>query len=92
MNICERLVVMSDTESIDLKDLPSDITLQVAAESTKKTVSWADDLTMQQALDKLEKEMLVNARKRCRNQRQMATTLGLDQSTVARKLKKHFLV
>jgi PAS domain S-box-containing protein len=91
MNICERLVVMSETELIDLKDLPNDIvphSNEVAAETTE----WMYDMTLQQAMDNLERKMLAQTMKQHGNQRRMAAALGVNQSTIARKLEKHGLV
>jgi PAS domain S-box-containing protein len=88
MNICERLVVMAETELIDLKDLPSDIVPRVG-QSTAETAAWVEEMTLQQALDSLEREVLARARDRYGNQRIMAAALGVNQSTIARKLGKH---
>jgi PAS domain S-box-containing protein len=88
MNICERLVVMSETELIDLKDLPSDMVPR-AEQATADTAAWADEMTLQQALDSLERNVLARAMARHNNQRSMAAALGVNQSTIARKLCKH---
>ncbi len=90
MNICERLVVMSETELIDLKDLPNDIVPRVK-EVTAEATDWMSDMTLQQALDTLERKMLVQSMKQHGNQRRMAAALGINQSTIARKLEKHGL-
>ena len=90
MNICERLVVMSETELIDLKDLPNDIVPRTK-EVTAEAADWTNNLTLQQAMDILERKMLAQSLELHRNQRQMATALGINQSTVARKLEKHSL-
>jgi len=90
MNICERLVVMSETELIDLKDLPNDI-VHRAEEVTAGTAEWTNGMTLQQALDSLERKMLDHSIKLHGNQRNMASALGINQSTIARKLQKHGL-
>lgn len=90
MNICERLVVMSETELIDIKDLPSDIVSRVK-EVTAETSELISDMTLQQALDNLERKMLAESLKLHKNQRRMAAALGINQSTIARKLEKHGL-
>jgi transcriptional regulator with PAS, ATPase and Fis domain len=90
MNICERLVVMSETELIDLKDLPNDIVPRTK-EVTAETAEWTSDMTLQQALDNLERKMLAQCREQHGNQRLMATALGINQSTIARKLEKYGL-
>jgi PAS domain S-box-containing protein len=87
MNLCERLVVMSDAELIDLADLPRDLVDrggQALAEG-----SWPEEFTLTQAVESTERAMLLAARERHGNQSAMARALGVDQSTVARKLKKY---
>lgn len=88
MNICERLVVMSDTELIDLKDLPSDIVARVE-EATVASVAWPKEMSLQQALESVERTVLTQAMERYGNQSRMAAVLGVNQSTIARKLKKY---
>lgn len=90
MNICERLVVMSETELIDLKDLPNDIVPRID-EVTVETTEWMEGMTMQQAINSLERKMLAQSLK-LGNQRRMAAALGVNQSTIARKLEKHGLI
>ncbi len=46
-------------------------------------------LTLNQALDKIEREMLSKARSTCSGTREMAQYLGISQATVVRKLQKH---
>lgn len=90
MNICERLVVMSETDLIDLKDMPNDIVPRKEA-VTEFTVEWMGGMTLQQAVEQLERTMLTQALKLHGNQRRMAAALGINQSTIARKLDKHGL-
>lgn len=90
MNICERLVVMSETDWIDLKDLPSDIIPHVNEVPIDAT-EWMKGMTLQQAMDTLERKMLTNSLKQDGNQRSIAAALGVNQSTIARKLEKHGL-
>jgi PAS domain S-box-containing protein len=90
MNICERLVVMSETALIDLNDLPSDIVPR-AEETVVTAAHWDEEITLQEAVDRVERSLLVQAQERGSNQRLMAAHLGVNQSTIARKLKKHNL-
>ena len=90
INICERLVVMSETDLIDLKDLPNEIVPR-AKEATAETLEWLRDMTLQQAMDSLERKMLSQSLQIDGNQRRMAAALGVNQSTIARKLEKHGL-
>lgn len=90
MNICERLVVMSETELIDLKDLPSDIAPHTET-AVSRPLEFSYGMTLQEAVDHFERTILSQAMIRYGNQRQMAAALGIDQSTIARKLKKYGL-
>lgn len=90
MNICERLVVMTETEVIDLPDLPASVA-SVTADQGGSSISWREGMTLQEALDRVERSLLLQARDRFANQTEVARALGVNQSTVARKLKKHNL-
>lgn len=91
MNICERLVVMSETESIDVADLP----VQVVGSSqavVPEEMDWPESITLQAAIETVERNLLTRARDRYRNQASIAEVLGVNQSTIARKLKKYGLL
>jgi len=88
MNLCERLVVMSDAELIDLSDLPGDV-VDRAGKAGTVPGSWQEEFTLPQAVESTERAMLLAARERHGNQTAMARALGVDQSTIARKMKKY---
>lgn len=88
MNVCERLVVMTETEVIDFQDLPSDILGQAHKAGVTPT-DWPEGMTLQQILDSVEKQVLTRAMERCGNQYRIADALGLSQPTVNRRLKKY---
>jgi len=90
MNLCERLVVMTDTEMIGLPDLPSEL-IAGSQEEALQRLQWRADQTLPQVLDEVEKRLLAEARERFRNQTEMAEALGVNQSTIARKMRKHGL-
>lgn len=91
MNISERLVVMSDTEVIDMADLPSQITGAVRKQIAEE-MDWPETVTLQQALETVERNLLTKARERYRSQARIAEVLGVNQSTIARKLKRYGLL
>lgn len=91
MNISERLVVMSETEVIDLADLPSQIVGSVKA-GIPEDLAWPEAMTLQQALETVERNLLTRARERYHNQSRIAAALGVNQSTIARKLKRYGLL
>jgi PAS domain S-box-containing protein len=88
MNVCERLVVMSETDVIDVPDLPAEI-VQRARRAGAEPRAWPEETTLAQALESTERALLLRARERHGSQSEMARALGIDQSTVARKMKKY---
>ncbi len=88
MNICERLVVMSETELIDLKDLPANV-IGTVEKATAPGTAWPEEMTLPQAVASIERSLLRRAADRFDNQVQMAEALGVTQATIARKLKRY---
>lgn len=89
MNICERLVVMADTELIDVSDLPRGVVSGDTDSGAIPTANWPGTMTMSQIVASVERAVLVDACKRFRKQQEIATALDMSQPTVARKLKKY---
>lgn len=87
VNICERLVVMSQGDRIGPEDLPLSLALPVAASSPE--IDQAAGLRETMAL--FEKALLVEAIRRHRTQEEVARALGVNQSTIARKMRRHNL-
>jgi PAS domain S-box-containing protein len=88
MNICERAVVMSETEVIDFQDLPPDI--QKCTEPVETPPSgWHGEQTLEQILQNVERRVLVETLKTHGNQSMAAAALGVSQPTIARRLKKY---
>lgn len=90
MNLCERLVVMSETELIDLPDLPSDLIGSIESHGVIQA-DWYEGVSLQQALDQLEYRILFQVMEKFPNQIDMADALGVTQATIARKMQKHGL-
>lgn len=90
MNVCERLVVMTEGEWIDIEDLPGAITTPSATDHLRRSIRH-DDLTLQQLINAVEREALATAMKQHGTQARAAIALGINQSTIARKLKKYGL-
>ena len=89
MNICERLVVMTDTEMIDVSDLPRAVVIGSDDEFSAATVRWPEVMSMAQILESVERAVLVEASRVCRSQQEIAAALDMSQPTVARKLQKY---
>jgi transcriptional regulator with PAS, ATPase and Fis domain len=90
MNICEQVVVMSETEIIDRQDLPRDVVAQTL-ESDDNWGSWPPQMTLDQVLGSVERAFLRDALTTHKKQSQMAKALGISQPTVARRMKKYGL-
>lgn len=84
MNVCERILVMSDGDVIDIQDLPQ----RIAGNASKGALP-TERLTLQQAMDSFERSLLAESMEEHGNQYRVADALGINQSTVARKLKRY---
>jgi PAS domain S-box-containing protein len=91
MNLCERLVVMSETEIIGLVDLPPSVLEQSEAQSLMP-IHWRDGVGLQEMVAEVEREVLCAARQRYASQAEIAEALGVNQSTIARKMKRYGLL
>jgi transcriptional regulator with PAS, ATPase and Fis domain len=88
INVCERLVVMSEAELVDVTDLPPEV-VRRAGRAVAAPAAWPEEFSLEQAVESTERSMLVRARVRYGNQASIAKALGVNQSTVARKMKKY---
>ena len=88
-NLIENLYVMSDSKFITLPDLPDYIV------SPQQGQTPADEhfspLDMKEAVVKIEKQMINDAFKKCKNTREAARLLGVSQPTLVRKMKRYGL-
>lgn len=91
MNLCERLVVMSEAEIIGLIDLPPSVLKQTEVQSLVP-IHWRDGVGLQEVVAEVEREVLSTARKRYGSQVEIAEALGVNQSTIARKMKRYGLL
>ena len=88
INLCERLVVMSDAKLIDLPDLPPDIVGNLP-ENEPLSGSIDASMTLPAAIERLERSILAKAREQHGSQSRIAFALGINQATVARKMKRY---
>jgi transcriptional regulator with PAS, ATPase and Fis domain len=77
-NLIKQAVVMSDEAIIDE-------VLSIAMSGDSRN----DDLNLTSALEKVERDLLVRARKIYGNTREIARHLGISQPSVVRKMGKH---
>lgn len=88
MNICERAVVMSGPEVIDLPDLPRDVNRR-SSELTVLADQWPEEMTLNQILQSVEQKVLRATIQKYETQCEAASVLGVSQPTIARRLKKY---
>jgi transcriptional regulator with PAS, ATPase and Fis domain len=85
-NSVERMLVMSPTDLITAKDLPSNIFSPVSSEAFHH--ASAGNGSLQDEKDMLEREMIQRALSECKSIRKAATRLGISHVTLLRKLDK----
>ena len=88
LNLVERLVVTSASDTIDVADLPQAL-LRLTGESVGPAPRA--ELTLRKALQRVESQLLRDALSRYKTQALAAKHLGVTQSTVARKAKQYGL-
>ena len=88
LNLVERLMVTSTSDTIDVADLPRAL-LRLVGEAPGAVPRAAP--TLRKALQKIESQLLSDALARYKTQALAAKHLGVTQSTVARKAKQYGL-
>ncbi len=86
-NMVERLIVLSSGKKITVSDLPRNIRDDRYSHKLLSGIEPGD--TYRTALLKVEKELLLGALEKSNSLKEMAEILGLDKSSISRKLKKH---
>ncbi|MFC4769470.1 sigma 54-interacting transcriptional regulator [Effusibacillus consociatus] len=84
-NIIERLVVLTDQKLIEVHHLPEAI---MNGQSGSTAVSITNIMPLQDAIDLLERQLLAMAKERYGTTTKIAEALGVNQSTVSRKISK----
>ncbi|MDP2158557.1 MAG: sigma 54-interacting transcriptional regulator, partial [Nitrospirota bacterium] len=91
-NVVERMVVTSDTEILKPEHLPQSVCHgDIVACKTSDMKQEAVLAPLSKAKADVEREMLVHALTEKRTTREIAGMLGIDHSTVVRKIRKHGL-
>lgn len=85
-NTVERLVVLSRRDIIDSEDITN-----IIPETMMDLNSYAVGSTLKDIMEHVEYEVLKNALKDHGSTRKIAAVLGIDQSTVVKKMKKYQL-
>lgn len=84
-NLLERLVVTSPTPIIHTADLPEGYRRNIDTYSEMNNL----EESLNETLERVEKERLVQARRKFKTTTKIANALGISQPSVVRKLKKH---
>ncbi len=89
MNLCERLVVMAEKGWIDLNNLPTNI-ISMSDDLGKGLISdLKEGKTLAQMIETVEQRILEDAKLKYGTQKKIAKALSVNQSTIARKLRKY---
>lgn len=87
-NVIERLIVMVTDDTIQTEHLPLSIRTK---NKGLKDISYyiEDDIPLKDAVEKVEKDMIMKALRKFKTTRKAAEALQVDQSTVVRKAQKY---
>ncbi|MBS3983145.1 MAG: sigma 54-interacting transcriptional regulator, partial [Dethiobacter sp.] len=86
-NIVERLVVLSREDEVGLEALP--LQLNAACEEVRQLhADVSEEMPLKEALFELEKKLVLRALQKYGTTRKAADALGVDQSTVVRKVQR----
>ncbi|HDI58980.1 MAG TPA: PAS domain S-box protein [Desulfobacteraceae bacterium] len=91
INICEQIAVMIDGPEIQIEDLPKNVRDDRNASPPVLCEQAIGQKTLADILNDTERRVLIEARQRFRTQEKIAEVLGVNQSTIARKIKRHGL-
>ena len=92
-NVIENMVIVSNNEYLQVEDLPwyKEELMQRKGQGGNMVSLW-EELSLQEAMDDYERELLLKLKETCSTTREMAERLKVNQSTVVRKLQKHGIV
>lgn len=88
-NSIEQMVVLSLDDLLQIKDLPW--YQHQEGQTRQQAVRISGILPLKEAVEETEKQLLKNALKKYHTSRQISRVIGVDQSTVVRKLNKYGL-
>ncbi|MGD9103249.1 MAG: sigma 54-interacting transcriptional regulator [Desulfobacterales bacterium] len=89
-NIIENAVVMSEADVVD-KFIQTGLRGHEAPPCVEIASDPEAGLNLADRLHEVERQLLLQAKQRCRSTREMAAVLGISQPSVVRKLKAHKL-
>jgi len=86
-NIIERLVVVTEKERIEARDLPNAIAGYIAKEIPYSLLS--EGISLKDVLEKYQGLIIEKTIRKYGSQREAAKALKIDQGTISRKIKKY---
>lgn len=89
-NIIENMVIVSSNEYLQTEDLPWNA--KTKGDSIRRSIqslSENDNIGLNEAVEALERNMILETMKACGSTRKMAEKLKVNQSTVVRKMQKY---
>ena len=87
-NLIERLVVASEGDTIMISDFPEHMQEQEKTEAEGE-ITFDEGMTLKEMMDSVEKAVLKQAYAKYRSTVKISEIMDVNQSTIARKLKKY---
>lgn len=87
-NTMENMVIVSNNEFLQLNDLPWH-NKDEKENKLNQTSQQKDSMSLNKAVEMTEKQILIRAKKEYKTTREIAEAVGINQSTVVRKLRKY---
>ena len=87
-NLVERILVFSSTNHISLCDLPPEISGDRSDVRSSEGVGLDHSVTLKKAVQRYERHLIKNALKKYGKASEAARILGIDSTTLVRKLKR----
>jgi PAS domain S-box-containing protein/TyrR family helix-turn-helix protein len=89
-NVIENMVILSNNEYLQVEDLPwNKEEMAIKKTQRESNLFLPEGISLSDALDDYERRILLKIKEEVSTTREIANKLGIDQSTVVRKLQKH---
>ena len=93
-NAVERMIVTSSEDLIDIDDITDDLKMETTNISNDilegESINNIELMPLKVACENVERELILEAFKRCKTTYEMAEVLEISQPSVSRKLKKYY--
>lgn len=88
-NVVEQLLIFSSTNQVSVGDLPDELLGCTPESSQEQAPRLLDGVTLKMAVQRFEKELIEEVLEKCGKTSEAARVLGIDPTTLTRKLKKN---